>query len=995
MSAQGNNDYNKKIVPSETVVSRTLQAKNRLWTNVIWRTGKPALDSEWNLINDMATEFLGNLIRSSTPSGWINLGSNKYSSNSGTANNLQFYSSEDDLVLDIPNVIVNGWPILVGGVNHTDTSINSINLAAVSSVLGQHRNDFVFLEVWRAQVRSRDQNNVPIAQNKPDLTHVYAYGNTQFGGTHFVDDLVDPLINPPTSGIETSQRVQIQYRLRVVSGVNFVNSLSSGFEDSANVQGQGANPNPQITGYAYTNMGTELNDSGLWRSGAGDQASRVALGSVDGYSYAIPMFKVFRRVQNTYSDTGITPSDAANKQQANANAIVSGISDRPDGKFYNGIDATDITDLRHKVSLSEIDYSKIIEKNLHLILSGQLRSKQLQNQYDSIADTDINGYTDFLSNQGCSGKRVVWSDAASTQSDVFGDVSVNSSDTSADVYRIPVGAYGSPWTTGDQIVVQITSKLPIGSIIQATPRLYVEEKGKTVVSTGTWSGLNTNVATFTFSSTPSPIASNDIWVYYDTDLAQGNGLSNVPENVYRINYTNYNLFPSTSGYVIRGERLEPTVTRFQDLLNNPFENEDTTTTYKETAVQKNLKQVTISPMIHTTSTDGLTRKLIINTTDSVNKTVYVPFKIQHLKGIYTTAVGGTELATKTEVNLNVTAVDVANSGIQVKVSSFIAEMTSLKYDPTGTFSGGEIELLIAGGGTYAPVYKHCSAVSGSGFGTGTGSWIKLYDVNGNLYTLTDGNITHYRWSGRRIPATSGSGYGFQLNGFYIDCSGSDNNGVFGSLGDNSTLYVDMDYLGAPHDGAQVRIIYQYSPYQGVEVGGQNFKIVKVRDKGIFFNNGTGGGTIDSVGGSGTSNAIYSPMSSRLPGVFTDYLRDGSLITIGSAGSQRFNTDAWFYASYDLYGYLGGGSLNLDNFTMVASPEITSRGYINSPFVEAIFESPVVDQTNAEFILVYLVMDRTTHEVFLFVQIGDKGIHKAAQGDVYLDFFRLDEKLLIR
>ena len=59
----GSNNYNAfKLAPSETVVSRTLQSRYRNFSNVIWRSGKPALDSEWNLINDMTMETLSRWI---------------------------------------------------------------------------------------------------------------------------------------------------------------------------------------------------------------------------------------------------------------------------------------------------------------------------------------------------------------------------------------------------------------------------------------------------------------------------------------------------------------------------------------------------------------------------------------------------------------------------------------------------------------------------------------------------------------------------------------------------------------------------------------------------------------------------------------------------------------------------------------------------------------------------------------------------------------------
>ena len=93
MSNNGTNDYNaQKLTPSEVIVSRTLQSRNRYWTNVVWRAAKPALDSEWNLINDMDLERVAHLVRSTTPSGWLNFGNNCYpTGNSGIANNIKNY----------------------------------------------------------------------------------------------------------------------------------------------------------------------------------------------------------------------------------------------------------------------------------------------------------------------------------------------------------------------------------------------------------------------------------------------------------------------------------------------------------------------------------------------------------------------------------------------------------------------------------------------------------------------------------------------------------------------------------------------------------------------------------------------------------------------------------------------------------------------------------------------------------------------------------------
>jgi hypothetical protein len=1043
----GSNDYGAfKLIPSENVVSRTLQARYRNFSNVVWRSGKPALDSEWNLINDMTTEFLSSFIQSNTPSGWLSLGKNKYSTNSGRFNTIVFYADESSNSVVAPNALINGWPILVAGTLHTDTICNYITLPPAST---EPRNDFVFLEVWRAQVRSRDGNNNPIAQSKPDFEHVYKFGNVQLGvdplekidstkyktrfaplspntykvvkngvdlttgytvneplgevtfsvapsstdrvalrltGVHLPDDIVDTAIKPSSNGIETSQRVQIQYRIRAVADVQFQNSESNGFEDLLKVQGQGGNQMPQIAGYFFTNMGSELGDSGLWRAGNGDEASRVALKSVDGYTYAIPMFKIYRRSLTVYSDTGADDVVAGMNQQGNSKFLVDGVSDRPDGKFNDGIDASDIIDLRCKVFPDGYEAQQILENNLDKLFKGELKSNRTQTLiYDSISNFDIFGYRDFLSNMGASGKRTYWSDAPVQQNNIFAEVKVTTTDNSLDAFR--VSGTGN-WVVGNEIKVKTPTKLPLGTIIKATPRIYVEDKLRTDISTkGSWTGLNTSEATFTFSNITG-LNDWDIWIYYDILLPAGQGVSYVPDNVLRINYENASSF--VGGTVVRGTRLEPEVTRFQDLFDHPFENKNDDEIFIESSVVPQRKQLLISPLIQSTSSrNGSTRTLEVETLDKTSKTLYVPRALQHLRGVYTSATGGTELSMQQITNQQISSIDHIDNKILIDIDNFIGELSSLKYDPTGSFVGSEVELLISASGNYGPVFEH-KVMTGDSVGTR----VSLYTSSGEQFDIPDTAISaHFRWAGKRIKVRQGTGYGYDLNSYFIDCRDSDNNALFTGMSDRQQLWIDCDYLGAPHSSAELRIIYSHTPYQGSDVGGQQLSLVYKREKGMFFNNGTGGGEINLSGTTGTSNYSYSPLSSRLPGEFQDYLRNGSVIEL--FGNKRFESDFWSTASYDLYGYYGGCSLWPEDYEMPLTPETTKRGFEAEPILEVIFEEPVVDATYAEFIMPMLVKNKITGKLYLMVQIGNKGIHKVEVGPVLVDLFHLDERILTK
>jgi hypothetical protein len=182
---------------------------------------------------------------------------------------------------------VNGWLIPVTGTrtgappgspNDVDYS-NIIALDPPPSASGDFRIDFVFLEVWKARVQPN-----PSTTNKPNASSIYKFGNVESGFSFLPDDLIDPAI-----GFETNQRVQIQYRVRVVKGLVGLTTNPDGF-DPVVVKAQGAATSP--TSYTFTNMRQALGDPGLWRAGDGTQN---ALGSVDGYSYAVPISVVFRR----------------------------------------------------------------------------------------------------------------------------------------------------------------------------------------------------------------------------------------------------------------------------------------------------------------------------------------------------------------------------------------------------------------------------------------------------------------------------------------------------------------------------------------------------------------------------------------------------------------------------------------------------------------------------------------------------------------------------
>lgn len=270
-------------------VSRTLSASERQFQTVVWAAGKPPLDSELNLMSQADVERLSNLLRSKMPSGWIQNPSDSerdYLVNPAWSNFFMLGNQEPGSEAPPLWANVNGWVIPVTGTGVPDGVVsNRVNLFAPPS--SDSRIDLVFLEVWLAQIAPN-----PSDTNKPTASTLYKYGNTRFGGTNLPDDLEDPNI-----GYETTERVQLQYRIRVfgkgaaLGDAVDLSTFTDGLDDP-NVLAQGASSQPQ-SGFPWQNMRETLGDTGLWRSGDGDSTN--LLSTVDGYSYAIPLCAVFRR----------------------------------------------------------------------------------------------------------------------------------------------------------------------------------------------------------------------------------------------------------------------------------------------------------------------------------------------------------------------------------------------------------------------------------------------------------------------------------------------------------------------------------------------------------------------------------------------------------------------------------------------------------------------------------------------------------------------------
>ncbi len=350
-------------------VSAYLDVDGRSFETTVYQASKPVLDSELNQIQDV-TQARAREILQLAQSGWLGrdvLDTSRHWTGIFTASN-----SDNQLSIPPMLAMVNGWLIEVNNTGPTGTNfdsppggpgddvlnvtLNRIDLGAPPSGAGARRTDLVILEVWRRLLSAS-----PSTVGKSHTGRIWRNGNVKIDSDddlwlNYEDDILDANV-----GSETTKRVQIQYRLRVIHGVD-LDAHPWGISDptvlACSVPASAAAPDGTATEFNYASRSV-ANDGGLWRAGDGNPAN--VIGSVDGYIYALPLLAVFRR------------NSAAFARDTNHN----GGSSRPDNLTATTIDARDVMDLRVSVSPSGWDLQELLTKNVNLILDNTLRSEHV------------------------------------------------------------------------------------------------------------------------------------------------------------------------------------------------------------------------------------------------------------------------------------------------------------------------------------------------------------------------------------------------------------------------------------------------------------------------------------------------------------------------------------------------------------------------------------------------------------------------------------------
>ena len=316
-----------------------------------------------------------------------------------------------------------------------------------------------------------------------------------------IPDTVVTLEAPPTTGTRDDlvfleayfpsggNGYTLSWRIRTVSNVNFNVFSLDGFTQDTNLTGaftynnavvapQGGNSVPLdalgLGAVSYVRFGNykqrgnignigyiatiSPNDVGIYIAGIGDSASKTALQTYDGYSYAIPLFRVKRRNSSGFSPSNpngargyaelatlsstisginqgfyytFTVNNTNNlgvgmiiayhgdlsylvfvqsiidstrfiglviKSTANASFTVAykfySASDHPQSLYSNVIDSRDIADLRHETK-AQYNYDYMLKKADDMFKRGELSAKKLLATHHGIPKTEIDVNTVF------------------------------------------------------------------------------------------------------------------------------------------------------------------------------------------------------------------------------------------------------------------------------------------------------------------------------------------------------------------------------------------------------------------------------------------------------------------------------------------------------------------------------------------------------------------------------------------------------------------------
>lgn len=510
------------------VVSRTLSPNSKSLVTVVAMHDRQITDADINLLQDLQSYKSENLVKDhGVTSGGTTYAPFQYA----TSNPNTFFIPSFD-------VLFNNEIVSIVGQQSPDLTLNRIQTPVPAPLVPGNEDArlfIVFLELWYRALNPITGAGYYQDPLNPGPKYFYPYGGILPDPSNakiLPDDSVDPF-----QGLFTTERAQIQWRLniqRVALDYDFTQETFGFYYPNARVPGTGygnitaANDPGQIIygqaalptavlgvspliglpTYQFTNMGGVNGDTGLWRCGDGNINN--SLGTMDGYSYAMPVAVLFQRNTGNFDIVNNIYGCASSMSSVqNTGTLATSISGRYDSKLADQIFQSEVVDTRTTTSLTGIDMDDLMRKGFVDLITGKTNLAisrfgaaqgnkteavgSLLDYYIAVNSAQVGipqtiGAFDGFTNGFSSDLRTFFS----TQ-----QITVNNKTT---------GISGLPWTVGDSFAISLpqTSRATITTadvtVLVLNPVTGAKSPAALLQGQVQISGLNSLTVTVTFTN---------------------------------------------------------------------------------------------------------------------------------------------------------------------------------------------------------------------------------------------------------------------------------------------------------------------------------------------------------------------------------------------------------------------------------------------------------------------------------------------------------------
>jgi hypothetical protein len=470
-----------------TLVSRTLSPLAKSLVTVVARHDAEISDADLNLIQDLQSYKSENLTR------------NHGVTSGGTTYAPFQYAPGNPNTFFIPSfdVLFNGEIVSIVGQQSSDLTLNRIQTPIPAALVPGNEDArlfVLFLELWYQALNPITGTGYYQDPLNPGPKFFFPYGGIVPDPSNakvLPDDSIDPF-----QGLFTTERAQIQWRLnvqRVALDYDFTQETFGFFYPNARipsnayvtagagdpgqiVYGQASRPSPAagvspligLPAYEFTNMGGANGDTGLWRCGDGNINN--SLGTMDGYSYAMPVAIIFQRNTGNFDITNnIYGCASATSSTQNTGTLATHISGRYDSKLADQIFQSEVVDTRTTTSLAGVDMDDSMRKGFVDLITGQTnlavsRFRAAQGNKTEAVGSLLDYYIAVNPAQVGIAQTVGTFDGYANG--FSSDLRTFKSTQQITVNNKATGTNGLPWTVGDSFAIKLpqTSRATITAV---------------------------------------------------------------------------------------------------------------------------------------------------------------------------------------------------------------------------------------------------------------------------------------------------------------------------------------------------------------------------------------------------------------------------------------------------------------------------------------------------------------------------------------------------